>query len=86
MSGTQAPEGLPAWEDLPDFGLYMDLLLTCVERCYPGALTAGMINSYAESCPQKTALIVEDRRISYHELNEGIKAAASFLEKQGKTA
>ncbi len=44
---------------------------------------AGMINSYAESCPQKTALIVEDRRISYHELNEGIKAAASFLEKQG---
>ena len=48
MSGTQAPEGLPAWEDLPDFGLYMDQLLTCVERCYPGALTAGMINSYVK--------------------------------------
>ncbi len=39
----------PAWETLPDFGLYMDQLLTFTERCFPGAVTPGMINSYVKA-------------------------------------
>ena len=39
----------PAWEALPDFGLYMDQLLTFTERCFPGEVTAGMINSYVKA-------------------------------------
>jgi len=43
---------LPEWRDLPDFGLYMDQLMTCVERVFadslPGPLTAGMVNSYVK--------------------------------------
>lgn len=42
-------EALPAWETLPDFGLYMDQLLTFTERCFPGEVTAGMINSYVKA-------------------------------------
>ncbi|MBQ6173318.1 MAG: DUF1836 domain-containing protein [Clostridia bacterium] len=42
-------EALPAWESLPDFGLYMDQLLTFTERCFPGEVTAGMINSYVKT-------------------------------------
>jgi hypothetical protein len=42
-------EPLPAWESLPDFGLYMDQLLTFTERCFPGEVTAGMINSYVKA-------------------------------------
>lgn len=48
MSEPHAGEKLPAWNDLPDFGLYMDQMLTYAERCYPGELTAGMINSYVK--------------------------------------
>ncbi len=44
-----APEPFPAWEALPDFGLYMDQLLTFTERCFPGEVTAGMINSYVKA-------------------------------------
>ncbi len=44
---------LPAWEMLPDFGLYMDQLVTYVERCFAGdacfALTPAMINNYVKS-------------------------------------
>ena len=43
------PEAFPAWEALPDFGLYMDQLLTFTERCFPGEVTAGMINSYVKA-------------------------------------
>ncbi len=43
------PEAFPAWETLPDFGLYMDQLLTFTERCFPGEVTAGMINSYVKA-------------------------------------
>ncbi len=44
----------PAWELLPDFGLYMDQLLTFVERSLPGlgsfpGLTAAMINNYVKA-------------------------------------
>jgi hypothetical protein len=43
---------LPAWELLPDFGLYMDQLVTYVERCFAGdacfALTPAMINNYVK--------------------------------------
>ncbi len=40
---------LPEWESLPDFGLYMDQMLTFAERCGFGELTAGMINSYVKA-------------------------------------
>ena len=50
MSEAQKkPEAFPAWETLPDFGLYMDQLLTFTERCFPGEVTAGMINSYVKA-------------------------------------
>ncbi len=44
---------LPAWETLPDFGLYMDQLLTYVERSVPKisgilGLTPAMINNYVK--------------------------------------
>ena len=41
--------GYPDWEALPDFGLYMDQLLVFKNRCVPGELTAGMINSYVKA-------------------------------------
>ena len=44
---------LPLWSELPDFGLYMDQVMTCVERVFAGfpmeALTPGMVNSYVKS-------------------------------------
>ncbi len=45
---------LPAWETLPDFGLYMDQMLTFVARAFPGVsgrldLTASMINNYVKA-------------------------------------
>ncbi len=46
---TASPGAFPAWEALPDFGLYMDQLLTFTERCFPGAVTPGMINSYVKA-------------------------------------
>ena len=46
---NRQPGAFPAWESLPDFGLYMDQLLTFTERCFPGEVTAGMINSYVKA-------------------------------------
>ena len=43
------PAPFPAWDALPDFGLYMDQLLIFSERCFPGEITAGMINSYVKA-------------------------------------
>ena len=45
---------LPAWETLPDFGLYMDQIITYVSRALPGVsgrleLTASMINNYVKA-------------------------------------
>ena len=40
---------LPAWDLLPDFGLYMDQLLLYTQRCLPDDLTASMINSYVKA-------------------------------------
>ncbi len=45
---------LPAWELIPDFGLYMDQVLTYVDRNLPGlrgfqGLTAAMINNYVKA-------------------------------------
>ena len=45
---------LPAWETLPDFGLYMDQMLTYVARAFPGVngrldLTSSMINNYVKA-------------------------------------
>lgn len=45
---------LPEWEDLPDFGLYMDQLVTYVSRTFPGIsgrldLTSSMINNYVKA-------------------------------------
>ena len=44
---------LPEWEELPDFGLYMDQLVTYVARTFPGIsgrldLTPSMINNYVK--------------------------------------
>lgn len=44
----------PAWELIPDFGLYMDQVLTYVDKNLPGlsgfsALTAAMINNYVKA-------------------------------------
>ena len=45
---------LPEWDELPDFGLYMDQLVTYVERTFPGIsgrldLTSSMINNYVKA-------------------------------------
>ena len=45
---------LPEWESIPDFGLYMDQLLTYETRCFPeiGAyldLTSTMVNNYVKT-------------------------------------
>ena len=45
---------LPEWDDLPDFGLYMDQLVTYVARTFPGIsgrldLTSSMINNYVKA-------------------------------------
>ena len=45
---------LPDWEKLPDFGLYMDQVITFVSRSFPGnegrpELTASMINNYVKA-------------------------------------
>ncbi len=44
----------PAWEMIPDFGLYMDQVLTWAEKALPGLrpfppLTAAMINNYVKA-------------------------------------
>ncbi len=45
---------LPEWDELPDFGLYMDQLVTYVARTFPGisgrlGLTSSMINNYVKA-------------------------------------
>jgi len=45
---------LPTWETLPDFGLYMDQLVTYVGRAFPGVsgrleVTSNMINNYVKA-------------------------------------
>lgn len=51
------PEGeevrLPEWETLPDIGLYMDQVVTLMERAFGGALPKGeitksMVNNYVK--------------------------------------
>ena len=32
---------LPAWEQLPDFGLYMDQVMTYAEKCFAGVAEGG---------------------------------------------
>ena len=45
---------LPVWHELPDFGLYLDQVITLTTQAYAGdsvvaPLTAGMINSYVKN-------------------------------------
>ena len=45
---------LPEWDELPDFGLYMDQLVTYVARTFPGIsgrldLMSSMINNYVKA-------------------------------------
>lgn len=46
---------LPAWEDIPDLGLYMDQVVTYIERVYrpffgdKRIITPAMINNYVKS-------------------------------------
>ncbi len=45
---------LPDWDMLPDFGLYMDQMITLVNRSFPGIekqqdLTPAMINNYVKA-------------------------------------
>ena len=46
---------LPAWEQLPDFGLYMDQVMTYAEKCFAGVaeaeqklMTPAMMNNYVK--------------------------------------
>ena len=44
----------PEWDELPDFGLYMDQLVTYVARSFPGIsgrldLTSSMNNNYVKA-------------------------------------
>lgn len=44
---------LPAWETLPDLGLYMDQVIVLMERAFDGVLPAGeitrsMVNNYVK--------------------------------------
>ena len=44
---------LPRWEDLPDFGLYMDQVIVLIERALDGMLPEGeitksMVNNYVK--------------------------------------
>lgn len=46
--------GLPAWEQIPDVGLYMDQVLTVMERTFDGVLphgeiTRSMVNNYVKA-------------------------------------
>ena len=52
MEGTHI--SLPAWQSLPDFGLYLDQVISLTTQAYAGEpviapLTAGMINSYVKN-------------------------------------
>ena len=44
---------LPDWDKLPDFGLYMDQVITLANRSFPGLerqdLTPSMINNYVKA-------------------------------------
>ena len=45
---------LPDWDTLPDFGVYMDQMITYVNRSFPGIagrfdLTPSMINNYVKA-------------------------------------
>ena len=45
---------LPAWQELPDFGLYLDQVISLTTQAYAeeplvAPLTAGMINSYVKN-------------------------------------
>ncbi|MBQ6234274.1 MAG: DUF1836 domain-containing protein [Clostridia bacterium] len=45
---------LPDWHELPDFGLYLDQVISLTSQAYAGdpviaPLTAGMINSYVKN-------------------------------------
>lgn len=45
---------LPDWESLPDFGLYLDQMLSFADRRFgaldgPGSLTGNMINNYVKA-------------------------------------
>ncbi len=46
---------LPEWEQLPDFGLYMDQVMTYADRCFSGVydseqrpMTPAMMNNYVK--------------------------------------
>ena len=54
MEGTAKGITLPAWDELPGFGLYLDQVISLTAQAYAGEplvapLTAGMINSYVKS-------------------------------------
>ena len=45
---------LPAWQELPGFGLYLDQVISLTTQAYEGEpdvapLTAGMVNSYVKN-------------------------------------
>ena len=40
---------------------------------------ASLIGQYAEECPQKNALIIQEQALSYHELNERIAGSALYI-------
>lgn len=41
---------LPQWTQLPDLGLYMDQVITLMERTFfPGEMTKSMVNNYVKA-------------------------------------
>ena len=56
LSGRMRGILLPEWDALPDFGLYMDQVMTYLTRCFSGlgrselaGLTPAMINNYVKN-------------------------------------
>ena len=53
MGGERAMVCLPEWETLPDIGLYMDQVITLMERSFgrslpKGEITKSMVNNYVK--------------------------------------
>ena len=53
MQGERPDIALPRWESLPDIGLYMDQVVTLMERAFSpalpkGEMTKSMVNNYVK--------------------------------------
>ena len=70
---------LPAWQDLPGFGLYLDQVISLTAQAYQdepdvAPLTAGMVNSYV-----KNGLVDRPERKKYSRASLAQLLMISFL-------